>query len=88
MQLATSYITKLKEKNFAPKEKVMKPCQTPSKQSTHERERKRNKGQGPKSRQANGQKEVGHNKEREPLSIKTPFTDCMKHISTKERKGR
>jgi len=30
----------------------MKPCQTSSKESTQERERKRNQGQGPKFRQA------------------------------------
>jgi hypothetical protein len=30
----------------------MKPCQTLQKESTQERERKRNKGQGPKSKQA------------------------------------
>jgi hypothetical protein len=42
---------------------VMKPCQTLYKESTQERERKRNKGQGPKSRQANSPKEAGHKEE-------------------------
>jgi hypothetical protein len=50
------------------------------KESTQERARKRNKGQGPKSSQANSPKEEGHPKEREPLQIE-PFTSSMKHIS-------
>jgi hypothetical protein len=42
--------------------KMMKPCQTLflKKKSTQGRERKRNKGQGPKSRQANSPTEAGH----------------------------
>ncbi len=38
----------------------MKRCQTLSKESTQERERERNKGRGPKSRQTNSPKEAGH----------------------------
>ncbi len=49
----------------------MKPHQPFEKDSTQERERKRNKGQGPKFRQANSPKEAGHKEEREPLIIKT-----------------
>jgi hypothetical protein len=40
------------------------------KESTQERERKRNKGQGPKSRQANSPKEARHHQEMEPLGTK------------------
>jgi len=43
----------------------MKPWQTSSKESTQERERKRNKGQGPKSRPANSPQEVGHKEAKE-----------------------
>jgi hypothetical protein len=50
---------------------MMKPCQTLKKESTQERERKRNKGQGPKSRQANSPKELGHKEVMEPLSTET-----------------
>jgi hypothetical protein len=41
---------------------------------------KRNKGQGPKSRQANSPKEAGHKEAREPLSTKTS-TNSLKHIN-------
>jgi hypothetical protein len=58
----------------------MKPCQTFKKESTQRRERKRNKGEGPKSRQANSPKGAGHKKEREALSIDT-FTIRLKHIN-------
>jgi len=50
---------------------MMKRCQTLLKESTQERERKRNKGQGPKSRQANNPKEAGHKEVMESLSTKT-----------------
>jgi hypothetical protein len=55
------------------KNKLMKPCQT--KESTQERERKRNKRQEPKSRQANSPKEAGHKEKREPLRT-GPSTSC------------
>jgi hypothetical protein len=45
---------------------LMKPGQPLyKKESTQEKERKRNKGQWPKSRQANRPKEAGHKDERE-----------------------
>jgi hypothetical protein len=51
------------------------------KESTREGERKRNKEQGPKSRQAQkSPKEVSHTKVREKLSAETSTT-CMKHIN-------
>jgi len=49
LQLATSYITKLKEKNFAPKEKGDEALSNSmKKKAPQDRERKRNKGQGRK----------------------------------------
>jgi hypothetical protein len=46
---------------------------------------KKNQGQGPKSRQANSPKEVGHFVEaREPLSMETSTKTsigCLKHIN-------
>ncbi len=60
------------------------PCQTLLKESTQQRERKRNKGQGPKSRQANSPEEAGHNEEMEPVHIKSQKLD----MSTKERGGK
>jgi len=59
---------------------MMKPYETSSKESTQARERKKNKGQGPKSRQANNPKEVCHMNVKEPLSTETS-TSCIKHIS-------
>jgi hypothetical protein len=47
-------------------------------------EKRRNNGQGPKSRQANNPKEAGHNEVREPLSAETS-TSRLKHINS--RKG-
>jgi len=44
----------------------------------------KNQGQGPKSRQANSPKEVGHKEAREPLRIETstkPYTGRLKHIN-------
>jgi hypothetical protein len=60
----------------------MKPCQTSKKESTQEREReKKNKEQGPKSRQADSPKEACHREViREPQSIETSIS-CMKHIN-------
>jgi hypothetical protein len=43
-------------------------------------ERKKNKGQGQKSRQANHSKEAGHMQEREPLSIESSASP-MKYIN-------
>jgi hypothetical protein len=60
--------------------KMMKPCQTSSKESSQEKERQRNKGQAPKSKQANSPKEACNKEAREPLSTKTS-TSCMKHIN-------
>jgi len=51
-----------------------------SKESTQARERKRNKGQGPKSMQANSPKEAGHKEARESLSTQTS-TSHLKHIN-------
>jgi hypothetical protein len=50
---------------------MMKPCQTSSRESTQERERKRTKGNDQSPGKANSPKEVGHKEAREPLSIKT-----------------
>jgi hypothetical protein len=78
-----SYITKLKEKNFAPKEKMMKPLPNsikrkhPSK-GEKKKQRARTKVQAGKPPKRGW---VGHTEERKPLSIKTPFTSCMKHIN-------
>jgi hypothetical protein len=52
---------------------MMKPTKLYFLKITQERERRKNKGQGPKSTQANNSKEVGHNEEKEPLKTK-PFT--------------
>jgi hypothetical protein len=60
----------------------MKPCQTFKKESTQTRERKRNLGQAPKSRQAYSPKEAGPKKVKQPLSTET-FTSCVKHINWK-----
>jgi hypothetical protein len=60
----------------------MKPCQTLVKESTQERARKRNTGQGPKSRQATSPKEAGHKEEREPLRTE-PSTSGLKRIKLK-----
>jgi hypothetical protein len=51
------------------------------KESTQGRERKINKGQEPKSRQANNPKEAGHPEEREPLRTEPSSTSRMKHIT-------
>jgi hypothetical protein len=50
------------------------------KENTQERERKRDKGPLPKSRQANSRKEVGHQEKMEPLRTE-PSSNCMKHIN-------
>jgi hypothetical protein len=50
------------------------------KRKHQERERKRNKEQGPKSRQADNPKEACHREVREPLSIEISIS-CMKHIN-------
>jgi hypothetical protein len=49
-------------------------------------ERKRNKGQGPKSRQANSPKKASHKEVRKPLNVKISISH-LKHI-TKERGGK
>jgi hypothetical protein len=54
----------------------MKPCQTLIKESTQERERKRNKGQGPKSRVSKSPKEAGHKEESKPLRTE-PSTQAL-----------
>jgi hypothetical protein len=46
---------------------LMKPCQTFYKESTQERARNQNKGQGPKSRQANSPTKAGHKEERNSM---------------------
>jgi hypothetical protein len=48
---------------------MMKPCPTLQKESTQERERRRNKGQGPKSWQVNSPTQVGHKEVREQPSL-------------------
>jgi hypothetical protein len=58
---------------------VMKPCQTLYKESTRERERKRNKKQGP-SKQTTQMRGCFNLEEREPLRTK-PFSSHMKHIN-------
>ncbi len=61
-------------------QKMMKLCQTLSKESTQERERKRIKVQGPESRQTKDPKEARQTEERKPLSTETS-TGRMKHIN-------
>jgi hypothetical protein len=61
---------------------LMKPCQTCKKESTHKRERKRNKGQGQKSRQANNPNEASHKEEREPLSTQPSNLRPLKYYGT------
>ncbi len=46
---------------------MMKPTKKNKNLNTQEKESKKNKGQGPKSTQANNSKEVGHNEEKGPL---------------------
>jgi len=46
-----------------------------------QRERKRNKGQGPKSRQANSPKEAGYTRRKGKPLRSEPSTSCMKHIN-------
>jgi len=59
--------------------KIMKPCQTLEKESTQERERKGNKGQGSKFGQAKSPTKAGHKEEREQLRT-GPSTSHMKQI--------
>jgi hypothetical protein len=59
---------------------MLKPCPTLQKESTQERERRRNKRQGLKSRQANSPKEAGHKEVREPLNAETSNSH-LKHIN-------
>jgi len=50
---------------------MMKPYQTLLKESTQEREKKRNKGQAPKSKQTNSPKEAGHQEEKGTIKNQT-----------------
>jgi hypothetical protein len=56
------------------------PDKLDKKWSTQERERTRNKGQGPTSRQANSPKEAGDPEERKPLKTQ-PYTSYMKRVN-------
>ncbi len=56
------------------------PTKLYKKKAPKERERKRNNGQRPKSKQVSSPNEVGHKEEREPLKIET-FMSGMKHIN-------
>jgi hypothetical protein len=47
-------------------------------------ERKRNKGQEPKSKQANSPKKTSHKEVRKPLSVKISISH-LKHINKKNR---
>jgi hypothetical protein len=69
--------------------KIMKPCQTCQtlqKESTQERERKGNKGQGLKSRQANSPTKASHKEESEPL--RTEPSLHQSHEANQLKRGR